>query len=505
MERRKTFLWRERMEIISLRLIGSYTECFHFGSQSEGTTTPGLQSDIDLLISNTNAKIMRAWQDWEAGKGNLLMLHNENTSPQQYLLQVIQQYTPEPDSRLHDYFYVRTDSMEVILSAEQFKNNIEPMHRAHVGIQAYVNGPCVIVVKEWDVVYAFPVLNHCPEIQHWINRCRGRHWPPAQLLEDARVAPCFLVAAGHSESDFKHEEWRLSPNLIERNLMFSFNTTQLKCYVILKLIKRSLLYDNVGDFVTSFYCKTIMFYTIERTNPFKWFEHNIMFVLSLCLRTLRAFLRLGRLPHYIIEGVNLFDGKVSQAQQRRLIVYIDNMVRNNLQQIFCIVLDNFGSRLQARGSLRNGNDGELKRKCLHNSISLLLRFECMNTVCHRLSNIINQIHNSDTTFEQDIKNTLHSAVQISTNVRLKSVALEFIKHLYGLVQSIQSSDCLRLRNVVKREIIMRFKYSLNTDVASSRLKLASILYCCGHVHAAVRVLEDVQRRYHNRVNVDIEM
>ncbi|KAH3870350.1 hypothetical protein DPMN_033532 [Dreissena polymorpha] len=37
------------------------------------------------------------------------------------------------------------------------------------------------------------------------------------------------------------------------------------------------------------------------------------------------------------------------------------------------------------------------------------------------------------------------------------------------------------------------------DVASSRLKLASILYCGGHLHAAVRVLEDVERRYHNRV------
>ncbi|KAH3829322.1 hypothetical protein DPMN_131318 [Dreissena polymorpha] len=37
------------------------------------------------------------------------------------------------------------------------------------------------------------------------------------------------------------------------------------------------------------------------------------------------------------------------------------------------------------------------------------------------------------------------------------------------------------------------------DVASSRLKFASVLYCCGHLHAASIVLEDVERRYHSKV------
>ncbi|KAH3810092.1 hypothetical protein DPMN_138478 [Dreissena polymorpha] len=63
----------------------------------------------------------------------------------------------------------------------------------------------------------------------------------------------------------------------------------------------------------------------------------------------------------------------------------------------------------------------------------------------------------------------------------------------------QASKCLRQRCPVVSEIIRRFQYSLNTDVASSRLKFASVLYCCGHLHAAVIVLDDVERRYHNRV------
>ncbi|KAH3794197.1 hypothetical protein DPMN_147728 [Dreissena polymorpha] len=63
----------------------------------------------------------------------------------------------------------------------------------------------------------------------------------------------------------------------------------------------------------------------------------------------------------------------------------------------------------------------------------------------------------------------------------------------------QSSKYLRQRNHDFSEIIRRFKYSLKTDVASSRLKLASVLYCFGHLHAAVRVLDDVERRYHSKV------
>ncbi|XP_052239760.1 uncharacterized protein LOC127850624 [Dreissena polymorpha] len=102
LERRRTYLRREHIQKISEKLRGQNHECFHFGSQSEGTTTPGLQSDIDFLVSSHIFNIMTVWEDWEAGMGNLLMLHDNTTPPQQYLLQVIQNYTPEPVTSLTD-------------------------------------------------------------------------------------------------------------------------------------------------------------------------------------------------------------------------------------------------------------------------------------------------------------------------------------------------------------------------------------------------------------------
>ncbi|WAR20107.1 hypothetical protein MAR_001945, partial [Mya arenaria] len=94
--RRRTFLMLEASETINHKLQGLDGTCFYFGSQSEGTTTPGLNSDIDTLTCINNINIMSSWSEWEAGKLNMLMVKEETCSPQHYLLQVIRHDSPEP-------------------------------------------------------------------------------------------------------------------------------------------------------------------------------------------------------------------------------------------------------------------------------------------------------------------------------------------------------------------------------------------------------------------------
>ncbi|KAH3716450.1 hypothetical protein DPMN_059173 [Dreissena polymorpha] len=498
MERRETYLLRESMETIAAQLRGFKTECFHFGSQSEGTTTPGLNSDIDLLKSYYHENIMTEWRDWKAGMANLLKLHDDHTPPQQYLLQVIRRDTPEPETRLCDERYVRKDSGQVLFSSEQWKKQTEQINKDTGKITK--QGPSVSPIPNWDIVQAFHVCHPLPEIQHWIDRCRGRDWPPAQLLEAAQVAPSFLVPAGHPDSDYNREEWRLSPNLIERMLMFSFSMTQIKCYIVLKLIKQSLFSKMVGDFTTSCHCKTVMFYVIERTHPSLWKEHNLMFLLLLCLQVLRKWLRLRKLPHYIIEGVNLFDGKMSFAQQRRLLQYVEYLIKNDMHDLFYIDIDKLGYRLQGCGIRHIGQAGQvLGRVCIHNTISLSLTFDRLRMFLIHLRYPTSKVKHPNTIFEQDINCKLRNCLEYYTNAKLKSAALEYINNLFALYNSMQSSKYLRQRNHAFSKIIRRFKYSLKADVASSRLKLASVLYCFGYLHAAVKLLGDVERRYHSKV------
>ncbi|KAH3840725.1 hypothetical protein DPMN_114181 [Dreissena polymorpha] len=125
MERRDTYLRRERMMTIAGQLVGTNWEHFHFGSQSKGTTTPGINSDIDLLQSAKRVNIMTDWRDWEAGMDNLLMLHDDITPPQQYLLKVISKYTPGPVTSIYDERCVRKDSGQILLSSERVKQETE--------------------------------------------------------------------------------------------------------------------------------------------------------------------------------------------------------------------------------------------------------------------------------------------------------------------------------------------------------------------------------------------
>ena len=65
--RREAFLHQEAMWTVENTARGIDCVYYHFGSQSEGTTTPGLQSDIDMLISPNGVNIMLRWSDWIGG------------------------------------------------------------------------------------------------------------------------------------------------------------------------------------------------------------------------------------------------------------------------------------------------------------------------------------------------------------------------------------------------------------------------------------------------------
>ncbi|WAR19228.1 NAA40-like protein [Mya arenaria] len=57
--------------------------------KSEGTTTPGIISDIDRLVCLNDTNLMFSWSDWEAGRKNMQMVKEETCSPQHYLLRNI--------------------------------------------------------------------------------------------------------------------------------------------------------------------------------------------------------------------------------------------------------------------------------------------------------------------------------------------------------------------------------------------------------------------------------
>jgi len=68
--RRHMFLQDESALSVTFKSLGFNAVYYHFGSMTEGTTTPGMGSDIDTLDCEDNVNIMSGWPEWERGGYN---------------------------------------------------------------------------------------------------------------------------------------------------------------------------------------------------------------------------------------------------------------------------------------------------------------------------------------------------------------------------------------------------------------------------------------------------
>jgi len=191
--RRETFLHLEAMATIMNQAQGDNIVYYNFGSQSEGTTTPGLLSDIDTLVSNSNVNIMLSWSDWKRGMTNLLMVKDESTPVQHYLLQRVRSDEPLPETRA-----VLPDDVIDLQGRVFFSNLTFIRHFSQAfGANHLRRGPSNSNIEDYDYVAAYSCSSLPPEILAWFNADRPGYWPPPDVLEIARRCPSFLVPDGY--------------------------------------------------------------------------------------------------------------------------------------------------------------------------------------------------------------------------------------------------------------------------------------------------------------------
>jgi len=494
--RREAFLHREAMRTIRHQALGLNCIVFHFGSQSEGTTTPGLQSDTDMLFSVNDFNIMLHWSDWKRGMINLLMVKDESTPAQHYLLQRVRSDEPLPETHVKNPTDVIDSQGRVFFS----NLNVNIVSVQVFGANHLRRGPSHSPNEDFDFVLAFPCTSQPAEILAWFDAMRPGYWPPPEVFEIARQCPCFLVADGYRGSPTEHIEWRVTPNLIERHLMFSLNNVQKKCLIVLKMLKKQELTRNLheGCKFTSFHCKTALFFTLERTPSDVWREQGLMECIVRCLHTIREFLIQGECPHYIVENVDLFDKKLCRECQVKLEKQIRVMIQDDMHVLFNLQIDDLGERLMQ----------------LHPHVE---RFPDQSaSVCGKLTFDMSQFYvldftqiskcmcdSRDTGFYQgaiDFINVLMLRQANGTLSRYESNSAQFlITNLLSSLASVVSSNCIQTGQPVPREVWQMYSETLDSDVASSRLKLASMLYCMGDLHRSAFVLNDVQQRLDNSV------
>ena len=106
MKRRKVFMLMESIHTVSHRSAGNNTTAYYLGSQSEGTTTQGLHSDVDIMYVDYYY-VIQNWSEWKQNKRNYLMIQDENVSPGYCFLQLLRSDEPVPATHIPNEHYIR--------------------------------------------------------------------------------------------------------------------------------------------------------------------------------------------------------------------------------------------------------------------------------------------------------------------------------------------------------------------------------------------------------------
>jgi hypothetical protein len=128
---------------------------------------------------------------------------------------------------------------------------------------------------------------------------------------------CDIAPVGHRDSKNNDIKWRISlPG--ERSLLLDLNEVQILCYALIKIILRENLNTSQREVMSSFYIKHVMFWCVELCSC-QWVDSNYINCLNICLTKLIEMIKASNIPNYIIEGINLFNSKMTEKMSTEIV------------------------------------------------------------------------------------------------------------------------------------------------------------------------------------------
>jgi len=284
----------------------------------------------------------------------------------------------------------------------------------------------------------------------------------------------------------------------------------MHCYVTLKLLKKDIInpYLNGEGKLTSFHCKTALFYAREQLVSDMWSADCLFDCILYCLNLIRDWTISGHFPHYIMDEVNLFDGKINSEQRASLRTILDIIIDTHLAPLAFVKTDNLGVRL-LNNVYTVGIRDMTPRRAIHQDITGFLSVYGNFGLAESTRNILKEA--ADKTpdemwlylhhlISEMPLHQLHRHDSEHALCWLDGINRDYIiRYLQQHVASTAAAICLQHGMHIGNRILSWYSAAINTDVASTRLKLASMLYCKGDLQMAADVLDDVERRYESTV------
>jgi tetratricopeptide (TPR) repeat protein len=491
MRRRRHYMLKETLGTITYRLTDKNITSYLLGSQVEGTTTIGLQSDFDVLSFYHDFNVIQDWSEWEHGKRNYLMIQDENTTPGYCFLQLLRDDVPLPVTNIHSEHYITDRSGRILFKNTRF-NGLIPGAVDHGPSNAVPGQPGF---SDTDYVSAFHCKSWPQSASGWLDRQGIDRWPTQDMRRYATSTWCFVVPTGSKVSEYPELEWRISTSLAERCLILNLNITQIRCYVLLKIILKSFPYPQDEINISSFMCKTVLLHCIENTETSVWKDNNLFTCLTYCLLELHSCVQNDRCSHFIIPDNNLMAGQFTADTKHELSKYICQLIENDRQWLLGIDIDDLGHRLQVK--LNRVPHEVYYFRSSHKISEHVLTVGYIDiayevSVCHKF--VLHNLHNKNIRI---MKQYVSKLMTFSNNGnRLQQAVFKFLApFIFTTHGSIIASSSIGENNQVSPEALVWLSAGLNSDISSSRLKLASVFYCTGDMEKSELILRHIEQQY----------
>ena len=326
------------------------TSVYVFGSNYEGTSTGGLLPDSDVAYILPHMPVITDIANCPSSKSFLLV---PDVQPGYVRLQLVHNWDVRwgtcPELKLHMYHHLSVDinnrvclvqnsGLEGLTMTEMYRKEGPAIHRDTKKSMTPSDDVVALSCTEWP---------DCA--QEWLSRTRIHGWPSKELIKQCKSLGFIVVSACHPASDEKQFQWRISFSHQERLLVTQFNFVQLKCYILLKIIKKELIQLYIKeDTLTSYHLKTCILYILENTPSELWVPENFVGCLIMCLRQIRLWIRDEKIPNYFIPEENMLDRVTKPELRRKLDARINWILNCDIHDVLCnLQTDDIGYYLQA--------------------------------------------------------------------------------------------------------------------------------------------------------------
>ncbi|KAL3857802.1 hypothetical protein ACJMK2_012437 [Sinanodonta woodiana] len=458
-----------------------------FGSQSEATTTHGLQSDLDHVL-HLGITAVQDVENWELHENGVLVVNDENTPPGFVKLQSIENDLQLFVNDLSDGSYRMSDRYgRSVLCNDYFLIGPNNWER---------HGPATTYCSEstlaLDSVLAVKLSAWPDQASQWLTRNRRYNWPSQEVIVLIQQTGALLVPVGHKLSQEQHLEWRISVSYGEKLLMWLLNSTQYKCYILLKMINKRFIKPVVGKgALSSYHFKTCLFHLIENTPAAIWQPENLLLCVKMCLRLMYVWIEGEICPNYFIPEENMFQCKIYGHISRQLLSVLSNLLNEECRYLIRISCDNIGEKL-TRACQTPLNEFELQGE---DASDVLLT--STNILCVCIQYTVQYAFCNDWIFYSRVLTRrffFHEPRQ-EVYIILRTLFYSFIGSKLAALSLFEENPDTHSLDVAQEFLL----WGSSSDVTSGKLKLAAFYLVRDNLDIFRDVLNEIHEKYSYKI------